>query len=271
MNLSTIIKAFQSQYKLKEYFSVSDGVSLVFVEKNKGFLDLIQTIIDYHNKHDTDLTTYVPEYEGGYNIVESMYKSDAVFDYYKVIRVTAILDIIFSSLMYILKSLREAIDNMEESQLKNVVDNMIVSDIDIIAYIMLQGTTIIPGELLDELRAKMNIVTEAEERIIRKCKTIIRKGSIGNSYYICDFNPKLDMSKACSTTNGFLCNAQAFIERKKKLVTESSNKLVSLVSDNIPVKSPYAVMLLLAMIKALRRNKITHDNTPILKSAKIVD
>lgn len=257
MDLVKLIKVYQSHFQLKKYFYKEDEddkkhVTSVLCEKNNTFIEMLRHLCDYHMRNKTDFSKIVPEFEPGYALVDAELKKESIYNPLNIIIIAKLMEIVFIGLKYMLKALRKALDSTKDSMLKHSLNMLVVNDICIILYLLLLDTEYMPPELKSDIQPLLKINPENEENILSKCKTIIRRSSIGKEIYICDFNPKIDLNQNKDTGSSPVQIFSEYIERKTKLVTKSSNKLMSLISDNIPVSSPYAVLILIAMIKTLR-------------------
>ena len=165
------------------------------------------------------------------------------------VKLVQCLELIFSGLHKFLKEAKKGIDSNEDTSFASALRSLIKNDIAVVGYILYYNTKVIPvgADLHTNLMKSLGIRKDVEDSVIDQCKNIIRKHN--NEYYICDYNFNID-SKGNADT--FLNNLNKFIQKKKIIAKRgSTSNLLSFVSDNIPVTSPYAIMILASIIKKM--------------------
>lgn len=241
-----LIKQFEIIYRIKSLFAkelidMNQGdYNISFLENNENFKIMMVIITDSYLKNKTKLD-HVPK---NVDQFRNLVVNESIFVLY---------DYIFYKLKKILKRIKKVIDEMENRALAFGAVKTVIDNIDIILYIIFANTVIIPPEIVSTIIRTLNMIGPHENKLITHCKNVIRE--LSNEFYICDFNPKNEYPKN-EKLDSFISKLSNFVETKRR-----SASLPYVENNNIPIDSPYAVLLLTSIIMYLRRSDIQNTST----------
>jgi hypothetical protein len=248
INVEPVIEEYAKNYNLESYSLHTDVY----------FARLIAEILKYHIQQKTNIYDKLPfndksNFIQAYDIVRkySNYTDD------ENVQATLVLDYIFYVLTNLLRNIRKAMKRMSKGKYAVSVSNaqqILNTNVDLITYIVLTNSTIIPWQLQENIKNKLDIVSHHEEHIINQCKTILRKAYTANNYYVCDFNRKYDYPSPSCDLDGFICQAKKYISKRK---VQLSQNFINIINDNIPLTSPYAIIVLIGIITYLRNTSVS--------------
>ncbi len=249
-----LVIEFETIYKLRTIFAkelseMNIGEHRIsLLERNENFKIMMVLITDAFLKNKTKLD-HIPKKEMAQ--YKDLVANDDVFVLY---------DYVFYKLKKILKRIKKVIDEMENRQLAQGAIKTILDNMDIILYITFVNTIIIPPEIVSTIITTLNMIGTNENKLITHCKNVIRE--LSNEFYICDFNPKNEYPKN-ERLDSFISKISNFVETKRR-----NASLPYVENNNVPIDSPYAVLLLTSIIIYLRKSDI--QNSTIMRKKTIM-
>lgn len=221
------------------------------LEENANVIKMIKMIIKYHVDKNTKFKPLKSSKIKGIDAItvecENYNECEKIIGKKNINNISILMDYMFFSLKTFWTQIKKAIDDFDDIKIKKATEFTILKNVDLLFYFLFLNTSVIPIVAPEEFHKVLNIDGDKEFMLINKCKTVLRKYS--NDFYICDFNPKLDYTQI-SPSKTFFDRAHDYLKWKKV-----SSPLKSLFSDNIPVNSPRAALILTSIIVTLRHSK----------------
>jgi len=239
-----LIQIYTGVYSISKVLNTDTSL-----EENKRVVKMVEMIIEHHVANKTKFKRKLSSKIRGVAELRSECEKSSecralIGGDAEIANIAKLLDYMFFAFKTFLSQLKEAINEFDDPKVKLATNFAIVKNIDLVFYFLFLNTSVIPIVSPEEFHKVMNIDGDKEFMLINKCKTVLRKYS--NDFYICDFNPKLDYT-SLSPSKTFFDRAHDYLQWKK-----ASSPLRTLFSDNIPVNSPRAALILTAIIVSLR-------------------